>query len=201
MLIKFLLSNLIIIGLITMLLMLSDYFLTLLQEKERKDHYSKHYQSYPINTIEGNPAFQESVSKLQIINPRHLIATVIIGVGVPISLIFIPADFKEIFLGFIWGIYLIVCYQHLSNLIGYRISRKGIHGILYMHQRTGYMIQSGRYTSIIIFLFILSILSGSQIIYGVTIAGVSSSFRLFTVGKKINPIEKNDFPTESIEVK
>ena len=68
---KFLMNNPFVIGLITMFLMLSDYFLTLAQEKERGDHYSKHYQSYPVNTIEGNPAFQESVSKLKILNPKH----------------------------------------------------------------------------------------------------------------------------------
>jgi len=191
---KFLMNNPLIIGLITMLLMWSDYLLTLAQEKERKEHYSKHYQSYPINTIEGNPVFQESVSKLQIINPKHFIATLVMGIGVPFILFFIPNIFREIILGYVWGLYLIVCTQHLSNLIGYRISRKGVHGKLWMHQRAGLIIQSGRYLSTTIFLLILSILSESQIIYGVTIAGLISSLRLFIMSKKIAPIEKNDLP-------
>jgi len=55
MIVKFLMNSPVVIGFITMLLMWSDYFLTLLQEKERKEHYSQHYQSYPVNTIEGNP--------------------------------------------------------------------------------------------------------------------------------------------------
>lgn len=198
MIIKFLLNNPLIIGLITMVLMLSDYFLSLAQEKERKQHYSEHYESYPINTIEGSPAFQESVSKLQIINPKHLIATVIISVGVPLFIIFIPNMFREIFLGYVWGLYLIVCTQHVSNLIGYKVSRKGLHGKLWLHQRTGYLIQSGRYLSITLFLLFLSILSESQIIVGVTIAGLISSFRLYVRHKKIVPIEKDDLPPESI---
>ena len=65
MILKFLMDNPVILGLFIMLLMWSDYLLTLLQEKERKEHYYKHYQSYPINTIEGNPAFIEAVSKLK----------------------------------------------------------------------------------------------------------------------------------------
>lgn len=35
---KLLMNNPLIIGFITMLLMWSDYFLTLVQEKERKEH-------------------------------------------------------------------------------------------------------------------------------------------------------------------
>lgn len=191
--IKFLLNHPFIIGLITMILMLSDYFLTLAQEKERKQHYSEHYESYPINTIEGSPAFQESVSKLQIINPKHLIATVIISVGVPLFLIFISDIYKEIFLGYVWGLYFIVCTQHSSNLLGYKVSRKGLHGKLWLHLRTGYLIQSGRYLSITLFLLILTIFSESLMIFGITIAGLTSSLRLFVRGRKTS-INEGDFP-------
>jgi len=37
-----------------MFLMWTDYFLTLLQQKEIRLHYHEHYRSYPINTIEEN---------------------------------------------------------------------------------------------------------------------------------------------------
>jgi hypothetical protein len=60
------------------------------------------------------------------------------------------------------------------------------------------MIQSGRYLSITLFLLALSILSESQIIYGVTIAGLTSSLRLFILSKKIPPIGKDDLPPENI---
>ncbi|GBD94800.1 hypothetical protein BMS3Abin05_02412 [bacterium BMS3Abin05] len=200
MVLKFLMNYPFVIGLVTILLMLSDYFLTLIQEKERRAHYAKHYQSYPINTIEGNPAFQESVSKLKILNPKHLIATLVIGIGIPFFLFFIPAIFREIFLGYVWGLFLIVITQHLSNLIGYRVSRKGVHGKLLLHQRTGLLIQSGRYLSTALFLLILSILSESQIIYGVTIAGFTSALRLFILSKKAAPIEKDNLPPKNIIV-
>ena len=194
MIIKFLLNHPFIIGLITMVLMLSDYFLTLAQEKERKEHYSEHYESYPINTIEGSPTFQESVSKLQIINPKHIIATVIISVGVPLFILFISEIYREMFLGYVWGLYLIVCTQHLSNLIGYKVSKKGLHGKLWLHLRTGYLIQSGRYLSITLFLIILSILSESLLIIGVTIAGLTSSLRLYVRGRKTALIGEGDLP-------
>jgi hypothetical protein len=201
MVIKFLMDSPVIIGIITMLLMLSDYFLTLAQEKERREHYSQHYASYPVNTIEGNPALQKSVAELKLFNIRHLIATLIIGSGIPVALLYIPVTFHEILLGYIWGIFLIVIMQHLSNFLGYRISRRGIYGKLWMHQRTGLLIQSGRYLSISIFLTFLSVLTESQILYGVTIAGFSSSLRLYIRSSRVSPIDNDDIPPHVLNTK
>ena len=196
--VKFLINNPVIIGLITMLLMWSDYLLTLMQEKERKEHYSKHYQSYPVNTIEGNPAIQEAVAKLKIFNPRHFTATIIAGIGLPVALLFIPNPLHKLFLGFIWGMLLIVNTQHLTNVLGYRASRRGLHGKLFLHQRTGLIIQSCRYLATTLFLLVLAVLSESLIIYGVTIAGFLSSLRLFLLSKKVASIEKDDLPPANI---
>ena len=196
--VKFLINNPVIIGLITMLLMWSDYLLTLMQEKERKEHYSKHYQSYPVNTIEGNPAIQEAVAKLKIFNPRHFTATIIAGIGLPVALLFIPNPLHKLFLGFIWGMLLIVNTQHLTNVLGYRVSRRGLHGKLFLHQQTGLIIQSSRYLATTLFLLVLAVLSESLIIYGVTIAGFLSSLRLFLLSKKVASIEKDDLPPANI---
>jgi hypothetical protein len=195
--IEWLISNPVIFGLITFILMCLDWGLTILQENERKEHYFKHYQSYPINTIEGSPSFQHAVSKRRFINPKHLIASVIIGITVSFALILIPRGCSALFIGYIWGLYIIVCSQHLNNLFGYIASRKGLHGKLFLHQRTAYLIQSGRYFSIAILLFILSILSGSEIIYGVTIAGFTSAFRQIIWLRKVSLIDKNDQSPES----
>lgn len=200
MVLRFLTNNPIIIGFITMLLMWCDYLLTLVQEIERKEHYSKHYTSYPVNTIEGNPAIQESVAKLKIFNLRHFTATIIAGVGLPVALLFLPNLLNELFLGFIWGSLLIVNTQHLTNVLGYRASRKGLHGKLFIHQRTGLIIQSSRYLATAFFLFVLAVLSDSLIIYGVTIAGFISSLRLFVLSKKVVPIEKEDLPPENTSI-
>jgi hypothetical protein len=180
-------------GLITFLLMWSDWLLTIAQEKERAEHYSEHYQSYPANTIEGHPAFQSSVPKRQLINPKHAIAALAIGTVVSIMLLIVPRMWCELLLGYVWGLFVIVDTQHLSNLIGYRAGRQGIHGKLWMHQRTGYLVQSGRYFSFALFLLVLSILSGSVVIYGVTIAGFVSSLRQLIWLKRIPKIEKEDF--------
>lgn len=193
---EWLVYNPVFFGLITFLLMCLDWGLTILQENERKEHYYKHYQSYPFNTIEGSPSFQLSVAKRRLLNPKHLIASVIIGIVVSFVLILIPREFGALFIGYIWGLFIIVCTQHLNNLFGYIASRKGLHGKLYLHQRTAYLIQSGRYFSIAILLCTLSILSGSEIIYGVTIAGFTSAFRQIIWLRKVSLIAKDDLPPE-----
>lgn len=195
--IEWLINNPFIFGLITFILMSIDWGLTILQEKERKEHYFKHYQSYPINTIEGSPAFQVAVAKRKLINPKHFIASVIVGTVVSFALIMIPREFSTLLIGYVWGLFIIVCSQHLNNLFGYIASRKGLHGKLYLHQRTAYLIQSGRYFSIAILLLILSILSGSEIIYGVTIAGFTSALRQMIWLRKVSPYDKNDLPPDS----
>lgn len=58
---------------------------------------------------------------------------------------------------------------------------------------TGLIIQSGRYLSLTLFLLILSILSGSEIIFGVTIASLTSSLREYILSKKVAPIGKKRF--------
>lgn len=194
--IEWLINNPFIFGLITFILMWIDWLLTIAQEKERKEHYFKHYQSYPINTIEGSPAFQSGVAKRQFVNPKHFIASVIIGIAVSIALMLIPRGFSALFIGYVWGLFIIVCTQHLNNLFGYITSRRGLYGKLCLHQRTAYLIQSVRYFSIAILLLILSILSGSEIIYGVTIAGFASALRQIIWLRKVPSIDKNDLPPD-----
>lgn len=190
--IDWLITNPFVFGFITFLLMWIDWLLSIAQEKERKEHYYKHYQSYPVNTIEGSPAFQKGVAMQQLINTKHFIASVVIGIVVSFALVLIPNTFSELFIGYVWGLFIIVITQHLNNLFGYVASRKGLHGKLFLHQRTAYLVQSGRYFSIAIFLLILSILSNSEIIYGVTIAGFTSALRQFLWLRKIPKIDKND---------
>jgi hypothetical protein len=191
---EWLFNNPVIFGLITFVLMLIDWWLTIAQEKERKEHYLKHYQSYPTNSIEGSPSasLQRGVKKQQLINLKHLITSLIATIVLSVVLIFIPLRYCALYIGFVWGSYLIVCTQHLTNLTGYIASRKGLHGKLFLHQRTGYLIQFGRYFSFAVFLLLLSILSGSEIILGITIAGFTSAIRQLIWLKKVPKINQND---------
>jgi hypothetical protein len=192
--INWIIENSIVAGIITTLLMWFDWFLSLAQEKERRLHYYEHYQSYPINTIEGNQIVRKDLEKLKIINLKQNLIAIALGVFVFFFLKKISQDSGLVFIGFIWGIFLIVNTQHISNLISYRFSRKGIHGKIWMHQRTGYFIQSGRYFATFIFLLILSLLIESLFLYGVTMAAFVSSMRMLIWLKKVPEIDNDDLP-------
>ena len=190
--INLLLNNPLLSAVILILLMWTDWLLTLAQAREIKKYYYKHYQSYPINTIEGNPILQKDVKKDKVFNLKHFITSIIVGVIVFFSLKYLPKESQEFFVGIIFGIFLLVITQHLSNLLGYRASRKGIQGKLFIHLRTGYLVQAGRYFSTTILLLVLAIISDSQFIYGMTIAGFISVLRQISWMRKIPPIKSED---------
>ncbi len=181
-------------GIVTFFLMWSDWLLTILQEREQRAHYSEHYQSYPINTIEGNPLYQSSVKAAQIVNPKHLIIALILSILTTYALVWIPQYWHAAFIGYVWGLFLIVNTTHLGNLIGYRAGRYGLHGKIFLHLRTGYLIQMGRYLALAIFLILLAISSASPFIMGVAIAGVTSATRQLLWLRKIPSIDADDQP-------
>jgi hypothetical protein len=185
-------------GGVTFLLMWSDWLLTISQERERQLHYSEHYESYPINTIEGSPLYQKAVLAQRIVDPRHIVPAAILSVIVALSLIWIPEGFRVLLIGYVWGLFFIVITTHLGNLLGYRAARRGLHGKLYLHQRTGYVIQMGRYVALALFLIVLAICSASMFILGVAIAGISSAARQLAGMRKTPGIDPSDPPPKPI---
>lgn len=185
-----------IVALITFLLMWSDWLLSIVQEKERHTHYFKHYQSYPVNTIEGNTGLQGAVKKRRIFKIRHMAFAVILSISVAWATTFFEIIWVAPFLGYVWGLFLIVSSTHLGNIIGYRASRRGLHGKLYLHQRTGLWIQMGRYASLTLLLLVLAICSFSPFIAGVAFAGMTSSLRQFIWLRKVPTISSDDHPPE-----
>jgi hypothetical protein len=183
-----------ITGVGTFFLMWSDWLLTILQERERQLHYAEHYQSYPVNTIEGSPLYQSSVKARRIAEPKHLIPALILSVLVAYALVWIPRNFQVAFIGYVWGLFLIVDMTHLGNLIGYRAGRHGLHGKQFLHLRTGYLIQMGRYLALAVFLSVLAVCSGSPFIVGVAIAGVTSAVRQLIWLQRIPAIDADDAP-------
>ncbi len=181
-------------GVATFFLMWGDWLLTILQERERHLHYGDHYQSYPINTIEGSPLYQSSVKVRRIAEPRHLIPALILSVLVAYALVWIPENFQVAFIGYVWGLFLIVDTTHLGNIIGYWAGRHGLHGKQFLHLRTGYLIQMGRYLALTVFISLLAVFSASPFILGVAIAGMTSTIRQFLWLGRIPAIDLADEP-------
>ena len=193
-------SHPLIAGVVTFVLAWVDWLLTILQERERQSHYADHYQSYPVNTIEGNRRYQSTVSAKRIVEPRHLIPALIMTVIVTVALVWVPQNLRPLLLGYVWGLYLIVSTTHLGNLLGYRAGRHGLHGKIYLHQRTGYLMQMGRYFALSLFLILLAACSASLFIVGVAVGGVSSAARQLVWMRKIPAIEEPDVLPSSVHV-
>ena len=189
-----------ITGVVTFFLAWVDWLLTILQERERQLHYAEHYQSYPVNTIEGNPKYQSTVKARRIAEPRHLIPALIMSVIVTFSLLWIPQNYRALLIGYVWGLYLIVSTTHLGNLLGYRAGRHGLHGKIYLHQRTGYLMQMGRYLALACFLVLLALCSASLFIVGVAVGGVSSAARQLVWMRKVPAIDEPDEPPSTANV-
>jgi len=185
-------------GVVTFFLMWSDWLLTILQERERCVHYAEHYQSYPVNTIEGHPLYQSTVKARRIAEPKHLIPALILSVLVAYALVWIPRRLQVAFIGYVWGLFLIVDTTHVGNLLGYRAGRHGLHGKLFMHQRTGYLIQMGRYWALAAFLIVLAACSASSFIAGVAFAGVTSAVRQLLWLRRIPAIDVEDEPPSTL---
>lgn len=193
-------SHPLIAGVVTFLLAWIDWLLTILQERERQLHYADHYQSYPVNTIEGNQRYQSTVNAKRIVEPRHLIPALFMTVIVTAGLIWVPQNLRPLLLGYVWGLYLIVDTTHLGNLLGYRAGRHGLHGKIYLHQRTGYLMQMGRYFALSLFLILLAACSASLFIVGVAVGGVSSAARQLVWMRKIPAIDEPDVLPSSVHV-
>jgi len=137
----------------------------------------KHYESYPVNTIEGNSLVRAEVHKRKILNLRYITISAAASIAVGAASGWIAFSRRELFLGWVWGTFLIVITTHLSNLVSYLVSRKGLEGKIRMHLRTGYLIQSGRYFAWIPMMPILWLVSMSSFILGVFFTTLTSSIR------------------------
>jgi hypothetical protein len=186
-------------GVVTLLLMWSDWLLSILQERERQLHYAEHYLSYPVNTIEGNPLYQKAISAKRIIEPRHIVPALVFSMLAAIALVLIPKDVRALFIGYMWGLFLIVDTTHIGNLIGYRAGRRGLHGKLALHLRTGYVIQMGRYLALAGFLVVVALLSESMFMAGVAVAGLTSAVRQLVWMRKTPAIDAADAPPADFE--
>lgn len=188
------------VAVVTFLLMWSDWLLTILQERARHDHYARHYESYPINTIEGNPLLRAGVARRAWLDARHLLVALSIGVGVGIILVFLTAPVRVPFLGYVWGLFLVVDSTHIGNVLGYRASRRGMHGKLLIHQRTGYRIQAARYAGLTVLLAVLLLCTGSAFLAGVTLAALVSAGRQLLWLRRVPAIPEDDAPPEALLV-
>ena len=174
--------------------MWSDWLLTIWQQRERESHRSDHTRTYPLDTIEGNPYLQSAVKQRRLFEPRHWLAALFVAGVVMLGLLYTPAAWRPVLLGYVWGLFLIVDTTHIGNLIGYKVCQRGTHGQLWLHQRTAFLVQAGRYAALAGLLVVLAIVSASPFMAGVACAGISSVLRQFGWLRRLPAIPADDRP-------
>jgi hypothetical protein len=102
-----------------------------------------------------------------------------------------------VFLGYTWGVYLIVSSTHVGNLLGYVASRRGIHGHVWIHQRTAYLVQAGRYAGLAALLVVAAACSGNTFVIGMAVAGLTSSVRQLVLLRRVPAIPAEDAAPEA----
>ncbi len=164
-------------ALVLLLLMSLDWLLTVLTERARRLRYSGHNFTYPIDTMEGSPFLRAAVAKQRIVNAKHIIPALVLSAIVGYSLTLMPRDLRPAAIGYFWGLFLIVGSTHLGNLAGFRLGSRGIHGAVWIHLRTAYAIQMGRYAGLAFLLTLVALLSASAFTAGVAVAAITSTLR------------------------
>ena len=75
----------------------------------------------------------------------------------------------------------------------------GLHGKQFLHLRTGYLIQMGRYLALTVFISLLAVCSAPPFIVGVAIAGMTSTIRQFLWLRRIPAIDAADTPPVALD--
>ena len=147
-----------------------------------------------MDTIEGNPILRAAVSRRYLFNPKHLFTALLVASAVAVGLVYAPAAWCPALLGYVWGLFLIVDTTHIGNLIGYKVCQRGTHGQLWLHQRTAFLVQAGRYAALTVLLALLAIVSASPFVAGTAVAGISSVLRQYAWLRRVPAIPAEDKP-------
>ncbi len=102
-------------------LMLADYYLTLLGKKLRDNVYTQHISS---EQYELNPAWQKDINKFKLFNYKHLLAVILITGYLFFAEKLLRDDWFFAIYGAISTIYVYILMRHFQNILIYRFANK-----------------------------------------------------------------------------
>ncbi len=120
-------------------LMLADYFGTLVGAVAIRNGYSDHFG---MEHYEMNPVWQESIGKIQWFNARHLGMTAAISIGTAVLVEidgFLPEHLAEGYIGALLGTFAYMVGRHVSNYFSFRyvaMHRDELEGTVHMAHTT-----------------------------------------------------------------
>src|SRR2546426_6653463 len=101
------------------ILMLADYFLTVLGAVKKEKGYSNHFKA---QHYELNPIWQESISRKRWLNPRHILLTLVVSGGLAgiLEVGDFPASLADGLFGCLFVFFGTVIGRHLCNILIFR---------------------------------------------------------------------------------
>jgi hypothetical protein len=181
-------------GALTFLLMEADWLLSIVQHRAMESHYKDHYETYPIRTVEGNPLLRRAVSHGRWIDLRHLIPALVVSCIVYYVMSRLREDQALLVLGLIWGTFFALLAIHSRNVWSYAAGRRGVHGKIWIHMRTGYQMSLGQYAGLLIFAGLLAVLDPSPFLVGIALSCVVAIARVSVFLLRAPRIETGDPP-------
>lgn len=101
------------------LLMLADYYLTLLGAVQREKAYSQHFK---VQHYELNPLWQRDVASKRWFNARHIALLVVLSalLALAVEIVPMPQSFVQAALGGVITAYGYIVARHATNLLGFQ---------------------------------------------------------------------------------
>ena len=98
------------------ILMFSDYILTVTGAIQKEKKYDDHFKT---PHYELNPVWQKSISEKRWFNPRHLLLTLIVSIGLTFLVEFggLPTFLIQGMIGCLFVVYGMIIGRHLSNIL------------------------------------------------------------------------------------
>ena len=184
-------------GLVTYGLMLIDWLLTVARARAPGDPSRAHYRTYPVDTVEGNPLLRGAVEGRRPLSARHQAGSLLLGA----LTWFVLARNREpawsfAFLGLVWGSSLVLLGRHAEILVSSAAARRGVHGLVHLHQRTGYLMGAGRYAGTLLVLSAICVLVPHPFLLGTAAACLLAALRQLLYRLRVPPIEPGDPPPQ-----
>lgn len=157
---------------LTLVLMMADWLMTILQHRAMESHYKNHYETYPLRTVEGNPLLRGAVAQGRWIDARHLVPALFVSGIVYYAMSAFTERQAWLALGVIWGTFFTLLATHIRNVLSYAAGKRGVHGKIWIHIRTGYRMSLGQHAGFLVFTGFLAALDPNPFLVGVALSCV-----------------------------
>ncbi len=160
-------------------LMFLDYFLTVLGAVQRERKHAEHFK---VEHYELNPLWQKAISRKRLVNPRHIVLTLLVSGLLALMFQFelLPDAFAEGTMGFLFVIFGTVIGRHLSNILtfrGYARRAKEVSGQVTLSHSLTLAVSTYQYLTVAVPVVIIAFFSPSPF----TVGGAFGIGMLFVV--------------------